>query len=558
MRPMGRQRFSKEQMDNIAMNLRMSIQAALGDRQAYDLNLPAWNRTYEALPLTNQWSPWENASNLHIPFAATQMDAFVAYVAATALGTPRFYLVHGLTPEGQAGAPQIERYYNNELMRYRRFTPTWHAQHVEWIRYGARDGLGTMQCLWRKTKELMRVVTWNDRYDEITGMPVLGPSGQPVRDKAVNSLEVDGYNDVELTPIGGRNLILIPANAKSIQEAAAAVVVEYIYEDRAMEFVRAGIWDADEVEAALSYTPNGTSELTSSQQPISPYTAGEQISTGNAQGAQVIPTWKMRGPIEVYRCHTRQFDFDGDNQVEENIVWVHSKSWRALGPPMRFEYWDQIRPLIEYAPLPRLENAQGFSLIERLAFADEEISRIWNQRNNVVDRNMTAPLLRAPGVDIEDDDMSWGLNRVWEARKDDISVLQLPDVTPPTYEQEQSIKNYAQEFTGLSNPMLGQQNSGRRTAKEMSMIAAASNTRMNLIVMQYRIACRALINYIHRLNQQYKGNGEQPSLDQRTARFQIDPMLLTLDVQIDVAGASDPVDEAARRTENLTAGVGAE
>jgi hypothetical protein len=555
MRPMGRRRFTKEQRDSIAVNLRMSIQAALGDRQALEYNLPLWNNAYEALPFENNFSPWKDSSNLHIPFAATQMDAFVAYIAATALGTPRFYLVHGITPEGQNASPQIERYYNAELMRYRRFTPTWHAQHVTWIRYGARDGMGTMECLWRKTKELQRIVTWNDVYDSVTGMPTLGPDGLPVRDKQISTIEVDGYNDAELNPRGLREIITIPANARSLQEAVTVVAVDYIYEDKAMEFVRAGVWDRDEVEAALQYAPNGSSELTSSQQPTSTYTAGHQISTGNAQGAQTSEYWHMRGPIEVYRCHTRAFDCDEDGQNEENIIWVHGKSWRTLGDPMRFEYWDQIRPFIDFSGLPRLENANGFSLIERTMFADEEISRIWNQRNNVTDRNTVPPIIRAPGVDIEDEDMAWGLNRVWEARPGDIAVLQMPPVEVASFEQEQSIKTYAQEFTGMSNPMLGMQNTGRRTAKEMAMIAAASNTRMNLIVMQYRIAARALINYIHRLNQQYKGNGGGAlSLDQRSARFQIDPAMLTLDVQIDVAGASDPVDEAARRTEDMVFG----
>jgi hypothetical protein len=546
--PLGRKRLSKEQMDSLAFSLRIAVQSALGDRQPLEWNLNSWNNTYEAGEWGPDYTPWEGASAIHIPFAATQLDTFTAYIAATAL-VPRFYLVNGLTAPAQDAAPLIERYYNAELMRYRRHTPTWHEQHVKWLHFGGRDGMGTMQVLWRKTKEQQRIVTWNDRYDEATGMPVLDEQGRQVKDKAISVVEVDGYNDAELTPFGLRNIITIPASVTSLADAAAVAVVEYLYEDKLMELVRAGVLDKDEVEAALAYAPNGTSELTTSQQPTEPYTAGGQISLGNAQGTQVSEFFKKRGPVEVYRVHTDQYDLDGDGQVEENIVWVHSMSWRALGF-MRYEYWDQTRPLFDFSPLPRLENVNGFSVIEREQPIDWEISRIWNQRNNVNDRNMLAPLMRGPGADIEDDDFSWGLNRTWDAAPGSVSVLQMPPVDPMSIELEQGLKQYGQEYTALTNTAIGQQGSSHHTATEQKALSAAIGTRMNLVVMRYRASCRSVINFVHRLNQQYKG-AEKPSLDQQGARLQIPPEMLSADVQIDVAGASDPLDENTRRTENL-------
>lgn len=545
----GRQRLSEGQRNGLALSLRLGVEAALGDRKAKEDNLADWNKIYECQGDQKIDYPWKDASDVKLPLAATQMDAFVAYVAAAAFGQ-RFYRVTGLTPEAQEHAPIVERYYNAELMKHRTGAPTWHEAHVRQIMLGARDGVGVIEALWRTTKRTQKIAHFTKRLHPETLEPVLDDTGRQQYDKSILTVDVNVYDDVQLMPVPLRNIITIPAAALSIDEAVAVAKVEYLYESQLKEMVRAGILDAGEVEAALSYVPIGVSELPASEQPLEIYTAGGQVSTGSAQGPQTTEFFGQRGPIEVYRVHTNQYDLDGDGQVEENIFWVHRTSWRMLGW-MPSQYWAEHRPFFAFAPLPRPEQFWGFSIIERMGAYDQELDAIWNQRNNMINLGLGPPLWKRRGSDADTDENSWRPNTTWYSSSfDDFQWVKPPDVNPISIEQEQALVQYAEKMLGLSNPAVGMMNSGRRTAAEVRQVAAATSARMNLAVMRFRANAREIVNFVHQLKKQYQGD-ERAVVD-GNGSFVVPPDILNLPYQIDVWGGDDPSDVATRRTEVMS------
>lgn len=530
----------------MALSIRLGVEAALGDRKAKEDNLADWNRIYECQGEQTISYPWDGASGLKLPLAATQMDAFVAYISASAFGQ-RFYRVTGLNAEAADAAPRVERYYNAELMRHRSGAPTWHEAHVRQIMLGSRDGVGTIEALWRTTKQTQKIAHFTKKLHPETLEPVLSETGQPQYDKQILTVDTNVYDDVQLIPVPLRNIITIPAVALSVDDAVAVAKVEYMYESQLKEMVRAGILFEDEVEAALSYVPIGTTELPASEQPLENYTAGDQVSTGGGQGPQTTEFFAQRGPLEVYRVHTNQYDLDGDGQVEENIFWIHRTSWRMLGW-MPSPYWAEHRPFFTFAPLPRPEQFWGFSVIERMGAYDQELDAIWNQRNNLINLGLAPPLWKRRGSDADTDENSWRPNTTWYSSNfEDIQWAKTPEVNPISVEQEQLLVQYAEKMMGLSNPAVGMMNSGRRTAAEVRQVAAATNARMNLSVMRFRANAREIINFIHQLKKQYQG-------DERTAvdgegTFTVPPDILNLPFQIDVWGGDDPTDVATRRTE---------
>jgi hypothetical protein len=561
----SRKRLKPEEWDALALDVRNTVEAALGDRAPLEENLDEWNDMYEMVTEEATW-PFEGAANIFVPLIPTQLESLLAYIAGKAL-VPRFYLVNGLTEEACKSAARVERYYNAELRRQRGET-TWYQQILRWLHLSLRDGTAFMECVWkyRKSKVKVKRKQLKTQDDPDTGMPlpVLDQeNGQPIFEDVETEIE-DIYNDVDIRPVSLRNLITVPAAATSIHSAVAVIKVEYLYEDELKELAR-GIKESGEgefsdemVEMALSYTPTGNSELPSSQQPTGQYEDGRQVGLGNAQGTQVSKFFANRGPVEIYRVHTRQHDLDRDGTPEENIIWVHASSWRMIGW-MRYNYFTNlggavsaVRPFFPFAPFERPGTLLGFSIPGRLSGSQNEMNAQRNMRLNEGTIRIQPPWWKNRNANIEDDNFSWGPNQTIESDSfEDVRRYELPQLPQQAYIDEQTIKQDAHEYTGLSSMMVGQQSSSRRSATEMRQVAAATSVRLDMIVMNFRFANRTLVNFIHALKRQFLNTDQQFTINGHN--FKLTPEEINQDYLIDISGAADPMDAGTRRQEELAA-----
>lgn len=546
-----RKNLTKSQWDDLAINVRQGVEAALAGREPLEQNLAEWSDMYEMLTEEKD-TPWPNSANLKTPLIATELEALVAYIAGQVL-VPRLFLVSGLTQPAVDGASQVERYLNAELKRQRGDT-TWFEEFVEWLHLATRDGTGYIEALWnyKKTKLKVFLIQPQMAPDE-TGQlaPVMGPDGLPVIERIPQEVE-DIQNDVNVQAVELRNVITIPAEATSIQDAAAVCKVEYLYEDRLMEMVHDGLLDEEEVDLALSMVPTGTTELANSQQPLNTYTAGDTLSIGIGQGAQTSKFFKKRGPIEVYRVHSNQYDLDNDGTPEENVFWIHSTTWRLLGWT-RYEYFNGQRPFFPFSPFSRPKRLLGFSLVGRLAGLQNERDALRNQRLDENSLRLSPPFIGKKGTSLEDNGFTWGPREVWwtEDPTGDYRRFDMPPMPASAYNEESLIVQDAKEYTGLSNPMLGAPSGGKRSATEARMWQQAAMTRTGLLAMRYRMAIRPVINFIFALKKQYLTQDQ--SFTDQAGNFTLPLQILNQDYQIDISGASDPIDAAARRTETLAA-----
>lgn len=549
----------------LAMDVRNSVEAALSDRNALDQNLDEWNDLYEMVVEENDF-PFVGAANIFVPLIPTQVESLLAYIAAKSL-VPRFYLVNGLTPEAAKTAGKVERYYNAELRRPRGDT-NWYQQILRWLHFALRDGTGYMEAVWKYRTSKVKVLQKQLKTDvhEDTGMPipVLDANGQPQYENVEVEVQ-DTYNDVDLRPRSLRDLIRIPASAPSVNDAIGVCAVDYLYEDQLKELAKginesdhAGQFKLDAVELALSYTPNGTTEVPSSEQPTGALQEGRQVALGNGQGTQVSKFFANRGPIIVYRVHTRAYDLDGDGTPEENIIWVHATSWTMLGW-MRYNYFTTlggpvscIRPFFAFAPFERPGQGDGFSVPGRLAGSQNEVNAQRNQRLNEGTLRIAPPWWKNRNANFEDDNFSWGPNQMIESDNfEDLRRFELPPIQQQAYIDENAIKQDATEYTGLSSMMMGQPTSGRRSATEMRQVAAAASVRLDMIVQNFRFANGTLINFVHALKRQFLNTDQHFTINNK--HFTLTPEEINQDYLIGISGASDPMDLNTQRQEALAA-----
>jgi len=533
----------------LSYDLYQSINASLGERGALEQNLKDWLDLYEMRVDLTGW-PWQNASNIFVPVIPAQLNTVLAYITGKVF-VPRFYIVSGNTADSALEAPNVERYYNAELVRQRGQT-TWFDEHITWIHESFRDGTSIMEVLWRRTIAKRKVVSFEPELSS-KGVPVLNPEdGKPKFKRNVKEVEVVEYDDVELQPVLLRDFLLIPSEAVSIEQAVGVARCLWLYEDTLQEMIKEGTLDADEVEKALNYVQDGSSsDVASDRQGSYDKTAGDQINPGLNQGSQTSRFFANRGPIKVWRIHTRQYDMNRDGIAEENIFWLHELSQRMLGWKP-YEYIAPGRPFFAFSPDPRPDRFYGYSLVERLAPIQAEINGMFNQRNNLIDLMLNPPLMYVRGSIINDKNEKWGPGVKWEVeRPDAISFLQFPNLPLSSFQNESLLDNYVDKLTGISAPAMGQQSSGRRSAREIGVQVAATTTRNDLVAMRLRIVCRAILNFIHKLKLQYMN--EDPSFIDAQEKLTIPRQIMAKDYQLDIAGSSDPLDASSRRQEMLGA-----
>lgn len=549
----SRKRLTSKEWNDLALDAVAGVDAALADRQPLEQNMAEWDDLVEMIDEKPDDFPVTNAANICIPLIPTQLESLVAYIAGQVL-VPSLFMVTGNTKDAAQTAPQVERYYNAEFKRQRGDT-TWFEELVDWLYYGTKDGTGYIEALWKYKKTTKRISQMNPRMEmdpEAQALaPVLDETGKPIYDKVESEVE-EVHNSASLRAVPLRNVITVPASATSIEDAIAVIRVEYLYEDQLKELVNDGVLDKDEVERALTMVPNGSTELSSSPQPTEIYQSGEQVDTAGGQGSQTSKFFANRGSIEVYRIHTRQYDLDRDGTPEENVIWIHRSTRRMLGW-MRYQYFNGKRPFFPFSPFKRAGSVNGFALPGRLAGLQNEQNAQRRQRLDEGNIRLSPPFTVIEGSKADENwNGEWGMNqRIKVGDHNEIQRVQMEQISQFSYMEEQIIKQDAGEYTGLQGAATGGQSAKGRSATEARQRQAASMTRTGLIAMRFRMAIRPVVNFIHDLNKQYLNADIQYQQGQQNLTLPLP--ILNRDYTIDVTGASDPIDAAARRTETLGA-----
>lgn len=544
----GPKTISPGEWTNLSQDLYQSLNACLGTRGALEQNLKDWNDLYEMRVDQTNW-PWVGASNVFIPVIPAQLDTAVAYISGKVF-VPRFYIVAGNTPEAMESSHKVENYYNAELTRQRGPT-TWYDTFLTWLHLGFRDGTSVLEVMWRRTLKKKKVVTFEPVMEGDT--PVIDmKTGRAKTERKITEVEVVEYDDVDIKPVLLRDFLLIPDEAESIEAAVGVMRALWLYESDLNAMVRDGVLDADEVEMALSYVPTGTSDFASDRQGNYDRTMGDQLVLGQGQGSQVSKFFANRGPIKVWRIHTRQYDMNNDGVAEENIFYLHELSQRLLGWT-DYRYISPYRPYFSFSPMARPNRFYGFSMCERLAPIQTEVNGMYNSRNNLIDLMLNPPLLYENGEELDDQSQTWGPGARWCVSRvgtnPAVAFMQFPSVPLASFQNEQLLNTYVDKLTGVGAPAMGAQGPGRRTATETKMQMSSTTTRNDLVAMRLRTVCRAVFNFIHQLKLQY--TQDDPEYMQAGQMLKLPRELLAQDYRLDIAGSADPLDSDTRRNQDL-------
>lgn len=547
------ERMSADDWTAFSNDVYQTVNAGLSQNQDLFQNAEDWLAAYEGeTPTINL--PWETASNVDIPYIPAKVDTMVSNVAGTVL-QPRLVIVTGTDPESTKNAPLVERYLNDQLVE-QRGDSTWYNEMVQWEHGGTIYGIATMAAPWRYETHKVKIRQIVNKMDpENPSVPIIDPvTMETETEEQITEVEETVYDDVDLHVVKLKDLLVLPTTAKTITASVATCEAQWWMEADARKMIKAGIWRKDEVEKAFAYSPVGNDEVTQDREGYYDKTAGGQINPGMGQGTQGSKFFKNRGPIKVWLVLTEQYSLNNDDEPELNWVWHHELNQRNLGF-MPYEYMvhgpkGPQKPYFDFCPLARFDERIGFSLVGKLMPIRAEINNIVNAGNNLLDLAQNPPREVVSGNIVDDNDEQFGPG--YEIEVTAIGTMKFVDMPKPPIEAFQrtaELEKYGDEYCGISPQQTGVQGPGRRTATENKIQAAGGSMRGNLIAMRFRIAIRALMNYVLKMKVQYmKADG---AVTIGGEQFPVPREILGLKYRVDIVGASDPADRASRFQEIL-------
>jgi hypothetical protein len=550
-----RVRISENDWTQLSNDLWTGINASIAARGPLEQNMQEWSDAYDMIAPEID-DPFYDTSNNRLPYIATQVEAMVAYIAGTVL-VPRMIIVTGRTPEAAQFAPEVEKFYNAEMVRLRSDGSSYFSRAIEMLHQSIVDGVGTIQVMWNRQRSRQEIIEEVPDTDA-KGYPKYDDDGKPMFKTQKTVVDVYQKDFAEWNPVPLKDLLLVPAESTSIEDAAMVWQATWLYEDDLNRMVRGDTLDEAEVERALRYDPNGQSDVASDRQGYYDKDASQQIGVGQGQGTLTSRFFRNRGPIKVWVGISNQFDMDDNGEAEQNMFWLHEQSQRMLGWT-QYDYATGQRPWFNFNPLPRTTDFYGYSLIERLSGVGASIDTNNNARDRQIQLRMEPPIIVKEGAKLITQNGKWAPGAVWEAEflqngQPAVVLPTLPEIPIASSQQEANLKQYGSDYTGLNGPAVGGASSGRRSATEMRQQNAATGTRLALICNRLRITLGQVINFTHALNKQYLMESPKTIVqtDQGPQVFTLGLDKLMQDYEIGIAGATDPIDSTTRRNEVLS------
>ena len=264
--------------------------------------------------------------------------------------------------------------------------------------------------------------------------------------------------------------------------------------------------------------------------------------------------------IPLKAAHT----FNGERWY---VVTLHRPTEQLL----RLQHDDLERA--RYLPVilfPRTDRVtEGFSVVgHKLITTIEEHTAIRNMKADRASMVVSAPIKRLQGALWDPYEQPFGPKAVIDVRAmNELEAFQVPDVTAPLIEWEQSCERTAERILGVNDIASGQVNQDSRTLGEVQMATEQSFVRMDLITRRFNEVMEDLAQIRHAIWQRVLA--EQPhgqelpssmraglegrgvSIDQHLPDGQITATLLQGPFRFKPRGSVETADPAKMRNDTM-------
>ncbi|MGH7744556.1 MAG: portal protein, partial [Candidatus Dormibacteria bacterium] len=417
--------FPKTLRDQLGSFLYQTVMFSISAREELEENLDYYDALDEMEAEPREW-PWPGASSFIVPYIPAQLNSLTAKLTSL-IFVERFFLVNGNTAEASANQYSVERYYNAELSKH-----SWVHAFYNCTRFALRDGTSIMEVMWKKDTSKKRFLIDLPKMDEM-GNTLTDDEGNPEIEHTYQEIEIENYNDVELTSVEVRDFLLLPSWKPSIENDGGVARAKLYSEQDLLSMVKSKknptgwLWK-EEVQTILATRSPGESDLNESLQSIADYKIRQQIEITEDTGNTIDGISRQRGPFKCWLIFSNALDMDGDGQFEENVFLLHEESQTCAGT-MPYPYLHGRRPYIALAPLPRPNRFFGKSICELLKGVQEGLNTVVNQKNDEATIRLSPPRYVRRGAMVQSSDERWGPDVTYEVDDpSDVGIIPLPGI----------------------------------------------------------------------------------------------------------------------------------
>lgn len=542
-------KLSDEQWTAMGQSVYTLIDMNIGNRQALDDSLNYGNALYEGLGERAN-PPWENCANITVPVVFTVVSEMTSRLSGSTL-VPRPLSVHGSDPISTQYAHLVEQYYNSEYE-----TNKWREAQRTCIQLSSRDGTAILEVLWEKKETYTTQLLDGPVLDE-QGQPTTGPDGMPVIKKQKQQVKQVQWDAVRYNAVELRDFVLIPNYAPSIEEADGVARKCYMSEQDMWSMVEAGTFQEEATEKVLSFVSSGQDERPYDRQGNFTYTIGGKITVGDYSTTAPDGIKMSRGPVEVWKVLTRQYDLDGDGVCEENFIWIHDTSQIMLGyAPYEYEGG---RPYFPLALMPRANRFYGFSVPDIVGSVQEEASAQRNARLDWLDISANPSMYATQGFKNkgENESRRFGPGVLFEVdTPTDFGFIQLGDPPEALFREESSLLAMADRSIGAPQtsgiPQPGN-NGGKGASRASQQQAALQGMQTNQMIDMVREWMKEAFRFSHLLYVKY--GKDQMSMMQASSegstKVTVPREVLAQNYILGVNGQGGPLDKENRRQDAM-------
>jgi hypothetical protein len=451
--------FGKDVNAEIEMWVKETLQSYKSSHQdLHENKIPRWRDRYLGKPLQEKKTfPWSGAANTVVQVIGTETDDLVARTIGFIFATSPLWVFKYFAKVDDPQEADLKRRLIEDFMDTAAYEPDIldiYRIEGQWFTDSVRLGTSFVK------------VIFEDKVEQM----VVGYTG---KGKEAEFDETTLYKGPRVTKLRHEDILMNPA-AQTVKDsrmvAHRRILSKYDLELRAFQ----GFYDRDKIDLVLSKPDRSGPDTTERRE--------EDPKGIHATMSQTQAEW------DIWECY---FPWFHKNKVLRLIYSYHLASNTCLRSVFNFVPNNET-PIVRAKLGYRNDLAYGTGFAELLGMYQEEISTVHNQRlDNATAANVRSVRVspRARNLDSNVELTPWA---VWPGEKDDIEAIQMSDVYPSSFQNEEVTLGLASKRAGVSAGMSAAGAGGPGKAKTLYQsqgtiaLMQEGNQRNNLVTADFR------------------------------------------------------------------------
>lgn len=405
--------------------------------------------------------PWENCSNIKIPFTSSACDAIHARFFNSIFAAEEFWMAQPLSEGAYDEAKEVQnflRYASNHILDIKGFCKDWFMSSI-------KLGTGIGKVFWHEEFRYVARRTADGKVDFVPKLRYRGPKVECI--SMHNFLRPVGYAKVKDMPWCGNRFRLNRIQLEQYENDGYLKDLEKVY--------RSPDTAVDDVElqraSNVGYEPNTENDS----------------EHGSFEFWELHALWKVSG-------------------VYIPILVIMHPATKTLNHVDYYPYNHARWPYISLPFMPREGQLEGIGVCEMLADVQEGL-------NTMINQNIDNATLANSRVFLVNRSIGWNKSMRFAPgmaipvnNKDDVVPLAMGDVYSSAYNFVQMVQGYGERRSGLNEYLLGRENSAvgtKATATGTMALIQEGSRRFDFNLLEIREASREIAYQCLELWQQY-------------------------------------------------------